>query len=138
MMGWLLLACASGTPDSKSESTDAPTFTEIHAALFPPDTAAKCDFCHSQPPSQVSNGLLNTGTDDRDAAYAALIDHTSTSRDCAGQPFIVPGDAESSLFFVKLTSDPGCGERMPLGNGALPADQRLMVKSWIDAGAKDD
>jgi hypothetical protein len=78
------------------------------------------------------------GSDDRDAAYAALIDHDSTSRDCGGMPYIVPGDPESSLFYVKLTGDPGCGERMPLGGGALPADQIEMVRSWIAAGANDD
>jgi hypothetical protein len=78
------------------------------------------------------------GNDDRDAAYAALIDHTSTSRDCAGMPYVVPGDPEGSLFYTKFLNDPGCGERMPLGGGALPANELEMVRSWIAAGARDD
>jgi hypothetical protein len=127
-------------PSDTGSDTDAPaaTFTEIHTALFPQETPAKCDACHGQPASQVSNGLLDMGRDDHDAAYAALIDHSSTSRDCAGMPYVVPGDPEGSLFYVKLLGDPECGERMPLGGGALPAGQIDMVRSWIMGGALDD
>jgi hypothetical protein len=131
------LACA-GDGDSGDTAPPAATFTEIHTTLFPQETPAKCDSCHGQPASQVSNGLLNMGSDDRDAAYAAIIDATSTSRDCKGMPYVVPGDPESSLFYVKLTRDFECGERMPLGGGALPSDQIEMVRSWIAAGALDD
>jgi hypothetical protein len=138
MPGVLLLALAGCTSATDDSGAPAATFTEIHTTLFPQATPAKCDFCHGQPASQVSNGLLNMGSDDRDAAYAAIIGQTSTSRDCAGQPYVVPGDPEASLFYVKLLDDPGCGERMPLGGGNLPADQIEMVRSWIAAGALDD
>jgi hypothetical protein len=102
-------------------------------------TAAKCDSCHSQPPSNVSNGQLQFGADgDQRAAYETLISGTSTSRFCAGAAFIVPGDPEASLFYTKVTEHPPCGERMPLGGGALPASQVEMIRSWIAAGALDD
>ena len=124
--------------DTAATAGTAATFTEVHTAMFPQASEGKCDFCHGQPASQISNGLLNMGSDDRDAAYAALIDQTSTSRDCAGMAYIVPGDAKSSLFYTKLTAAPPCGERMPQGGGALPADQIALVRSWIDGGALDD
>ena len=135
----LLGACTTKAIDSGGTDTGTPaTFTEIHTALFPQATAAKCDFCHGQPASQVSNGLLNMGSDDRDAAYAAIVGVTSTSRDCAGQDLVVPGDPDNSVFYVKLLANPGCGERMPLGGGDLPAEQIMMVRSWIAAGALDN
>lgn len=134
----LIAGCTTGADTGTDTATAAATFTELHAALFPQETAAKCDSCHGQPASQISNGLLNTGSDDRDAAYAALTTGTSTSRDCAGGAYVVPGDPESSLFYTKLLAHPTCGERMPLGGGALPADQLEMVRSWIAAGALDD
>ena len=131
-------ASSSETGNEADTAAPAATFTELHATLFPQATPAKCDSCHGQPASQISNGLLNTGSDDRDGAYAALLDHTSTSRDCAGMPYVVPGDPEGSLFYVKLLRDPVCGERMPLGGGALPDEQLEMVRSWIAGGALDD
>ena len=130
LVAFALSGCAGGPP--------ATTFTEIHTTLFPQTTPAKCEFCHGQPASQVSNGLLNMGSDDRDAAYAALLDTSSTSRDCEGRTYVVPGDSASSLLYLKLLANPVCGERMPLGGGALPAAQIEMVRSWIDGGALDD
>lgn len=140
---WALLAglAACAPADTRTDDTDTPaasTFTEIHTALFPEATAAKCDFCHGQVANQISNGLLNMGQDDRDLAYDVLLHQTSTSRDCAGMPYVVPGDPEGSLLYTKLLAEPGCGERMPLGGGALPASQIRMVQSWIEGGALDD
>ncbi|MCA9488383.1 MAG: hypothetical protein KC621_00625 [Myxococcales bacterium] len=139
-MWWLALVagCSPATVQGTDSGTPAATFTEIHAALFPQETGPKCDSCHGQPASQVSNGLLYMGMNDRDAAYAALTTQTSTSTDCGGAEYVVPGDPEGSLFYTKLLSSPPCGERMPLGGGALSADQIEMVRSWIADGAADD
>ena len=93
---------------------------------------AGCDFVTRLPTRSALELCL------RDAAYAALIDHSSVSRDCLGMPFVVPGDPDGSLFYRKLLDDPGCGERMPLGGGALPAEQIEMVRSWIVDGARDN
>lgn len=134
-----LSACAPAATDSGGDTGAPPaTFTEIHTAMFPIATEAKCDYCHGQVANQVSNGLLNMGNDDRDAAYAAITGTTSVSRDCAGMAYVVPGDPESSLFYLKLLDDPGCGEKMPLGGGNIPAEQVEMVRSWIAGGAHDD
>ena len=118
---------------------DAPpgTFSEIYDTLFPPTTPARCDFCHSMPASDVSNGNLSTGTD-RAAAYAALVDQKSTSSRCAGKPLVVPFHSEQSLLLDKLMAKPSCGDRMPLGGMQLSDAELEVVRSWIDAGAMND
>lgn len=131
-----LTACSSSSNDSPTQTAK---LSEIYPAIFPAMTPAKCNFCHSQPPSQVSNGKLHTGDEgDVAAAYAALVGQTSISRDCAGKSLVVPGKPEESLLYTKLTAKPPCGARMPFGGGALPDAQIEMVRSWIAAGASDD
>lgn len=113
------------------------TFTEIFETLFPPTTNARCNFCHSMPASDISNGNLSTGTD-QDAAYAALVGTTSTSSRCAGKQLVVPYHPEESLLLDKLQATPSCGDRMPLGGMALSDMELEVVRSWIAAGAKND
>ncbi len=140
VVGTLLLWCVScGSSDTGTSAAASPAkFSDIYSALFPAATKAKCDFCHSQPASEVSNGNLHLGAaGDREAVYAALVGKTASSKACSGA-LVVPGDAEGSLFYSKVTAAPPCGERMPLGGGALPAEQIEMIRSWIAAGAKDD
>jgi len=133
----VLGGCGSGTTSDPPAQTGK--FSEIYATLFPANTAAKCDSCHSQQPSNVSNGLLQVGADgDEHAALSTLTTATSMSRFCSGQTYVVPGHPESSLLYLKLTDHPPCGERMPLGGGALPAAEIEAVRSWIAAGAPDD
>ncbi len=135
-----LLCCAScGSSDGGTSTTaSAAKFSDVYVALFPVATKAKCDFCHSQPASEISNGNLHLGAvGDREAVYAALVGKAAVSKACSGA-LVVPGDAEGSLFYSKITASPTCGERMPLGGGALPAEQIEMIRSWIAAGAKDD
>ena len=139
-VAWLALlgvtACGSS---ASSDPTQPAKFSEIYAQVFPAMTPAKCNFCHSQPASQVSNGKLHTGAEgDVEAAYAALVGQTSTSKDCSGKDLVVPGKPEASLLYTKLTATPPCGARMPFGGGALPDAQIEMVRSWIAAGAHDD
>lgn len=134
-----LLACALGC--SGGSSTPAPagppaTFTQIYPLIFPVTTKAQCNFCHSLPPNDKSNGKLSMGQD-KATAYAAIVGKTSSSSKCGGKPLIVPGQPDQSLFFLKLETPP-CGDHMPLGGDPLPADQIDMVRSWIAAGAKDD
>ena len=113
------------------------TFTEIFETLFPPTTNARCNFCHSMPASDISNGNLSTGTA-QDTAYAALVGTTSSSSRCAGKQFVVPFHPEQSLLLEKLQDEPSCGDRMPLGGMALSETELEVVRSWIAAGAKND
>ncbi|MDB4971787.1 MAG: hypothetical protein JWN48_128 [Myxococcaceae bacterium] len=115
----------------------AATFTQIYAALFPATTPARCNFCHSMPASDTSNGLLSVGTTQA-AAYAALVGKVARGSQCSGMPLVVPGDPEASLFLLKFSEAPPCGSRMPLGGSVLSAALLEQVRSWIAAGAKND
>lgn len=128
----VLMACGPAPSTAKPS-----TFTEVYAHFFPVETHAQCNKCHSNPENDISNGNLSMGTD-KATAYAAIMGATSTSSKCGGQPMVVSGDAEASLFFDKLKSTPTCGGRMPLGGNELTEQERTMVRSWIDAGAKDN
>jgi hypothetical protein len=134
---------ASGKTQSKDDSREPQdsgppgTFSEIYSTLFVATTAARCNFCHSMPPSQVSNGLFSTGMTQQEA-YTTLIAAKSSSDACGGKKEIVPGHPEKSLFFEKISRVPSCGNRMPVGAQDLSATQIEMIRSWIAAGANDD
>lgn len=136
---WGLAACAAlvGGCDDPGDGAPPGTFTEVFETLFPPTTNARCDFCHSMPASDISNGNLSTGTDQA-SAYAALVAGKSTSSRCGGKPLVVPFHPEESLLLDKVLDKPTCGDRMPLGGMALSAAQVETIRSWIAAGARDD
>jgi len=135
---WLgaIAVCVAIGCDGGADSPPG-TFSEIYDTLFPPATNARCNFCHSMPASDISNGNLSTGMD-RDSAYAALVGQKSTSSRCAGKPLVVPHEPGASLFLDKLAAKPTCGDRMPLGGMALSDDELELVRSWIAAGAIND
>lgn len=138
-LGFSLLVVACGGGGSAGSVADATpgTFSEIYATVLSTDTDSRCNFCHSMPASQVSNGKFHTGMDAAET-YAALLSTTSTSDACAGRSVVVPGDPEQSLLYLKVAGQPPCGNRMPLGGSALSAAQVEMIRSWIDGGANED
>jgi hypothetical protein len=128
--------CAIGCGDG-GNAAPIGTFSAIYPMLFPADTNAKCNSCHSMPASDVSNGRLHMGTD-KATAYASLVGQASTGSKCKGQTLVVPNQPDMSLLLQKVMDTPPCGERMPLGGPPLSDAQRDMVRSWIADGAKDD
>lgn len=131
---------AQSADAGKAASADAGpqvTFSEIYAELFPPKTNARCNFCHSMPASDKSNGNLGMG-DTKDAAYAALMGKSSSSSHCEGRPLLTPGEPEQSLFFLKFSEPAPCGARMPLGGALLTSAQLARIRGWITSGAKND
>lgn len=134
------LATALALGCSATESAPAsgpPTFSAIYPLIFPVNTKAQCSFCHGLPPNEKSNGQLSVGSD-KASAYAALVGKSSTSVKCGGKPFVVPNQPENSLFYLKMTASPPCGDHMPLGGDPLTSDQLNQVRTWIELGAKDD
>ncbi len=136
-----LSACGSNAGVAGAVASDdagvPATFTEIYAEFFPATTNARCNFCHSMPSSNSSNGMLSVGMD-RESAYQALVGPISTSKKCAGKALVVPNDPDRSLFFQKLASTPPCGGRMPVGGMKLSEGQLQMVRSWIEDGARNN
>jgi hypothetical protein len=124
-------ACTTTTP------TGPGTFTEVYDMMFPTGTNGRCNFCHGLPANNTSNGLLHMGSD-KDAAYAALVGKSSKGSMCVGKLLIDVADPSQSLFLLKLSENPVCGSRMPLGGNLLNDAQREVVRSWIANGALND
>jgi hypothetical protein len=122
---------------AQSDAAPAVTFSEIYEELFPAKTNARCNFCHSMPASDKSNGNLGMG-DTKDLAYAALMGKMSRSSQCGGMPLLTPGEPDKSLFLHKFSEPAPCGARMPLGGAQLTSAQVARIRSWIAAGANND
>ena len=107
----------------------APTFAQdIWPMLSQPNiNAPECIICHG------SFGGLSLGQDPG-SAYAALVNIASSSFNCAGSIYVVPGDPAASLLYDKLANPtPSCGSQMPFG-GTFAGDVNV-VRDWILAGA---
>lgn len=93
--------------------------------------APACIICHSasNPPGGLDLGFT------ADMAYAALVNVASTSGNCGGRTYVVPGDPAASLLYDKLANPaPACGAPMPFGGtfaGDLP-----VIREWIQQGAQ--
>jgi len=128
---------AIGSAGAGGSDSKAATWTEVYEMLFPMSTNGRCVACHGNPPNDVANGNLSVGMV-KDSAYAALVGKHSTSSRCMQRAFVVPSAPDQSLLLNKLSANPACGSRMPLGGTPLNAAQLDTVRSWVAAGAKAD
>jgi len=106
-----------------------PTFSQdIYPMLTQPNiNAPECVICHG------SFGGLNMGQDAA-SAYASLVNAASTSFNCQGSIYVIPGDFQNSLLYDKLANPtPSCGSQMPFG-GTFAGDVTV-IRDWITAGA---
>lgn len=91
-------------------------------------------------PCHTMNGaaMLTLGTN---GGLDQLLNVPAKGGPCAptGRLRVVPGDASASLIIRKLEGGPDlCGERMPRGREPLPQAQIDEIRSWINAGARDN
>jgi hypothetical protein len=72
------------------------------------------------------------------ASYANLVGVASRAK--AGSIRVIPGDPENSYLVHKLEGRQGIvGERMPRTAGPfLTPGQMLVIKRWIELGARND
>lgn len=95
------------------------------AAQIQPIFDANCVGCHGQ------GG--NAGLDLRSGVSRANL--VSVDAQASAGQRVVPGDARSSVLYLRLTGD-GLGT-MPPG-GSLDATTLELVRRWIDEGAADN
>jgi hypothetical protein len=64
----------------------------------------------------------------------------ATVRNAAGDhgTIIVPGNAAVSNMYLKTTSTPPFGARMPFGGPYLSTAEQLLIRDWINEGALDN
>jgi hypothetical protein len=113
-----------------------PTLSSIQREIFETtDSAGRqaCTNCHTDAGRAPTGGLnLRSGV-----AYASLVGTGSTGK--PGAIRVVPGDPENSYLIHKLEGRPGIvGTPMPRGNALLSAGQILVIKRWIELGARND
>ncbi|MFT5733408.1 MAG: hypothetical protein ACJA2W_001799 [Planctomycetota bacterium] len=112
-------------------SPAAPTFTDDIWPMLAQSNinAPACIICHGP----NGPGGLDLGFTPQ-MAYSALVNVPSTSGNCAGSIYVVPGDPLSSLMYDKLTgTPPSCGAPMPFG-GTFAGDTSI-IRDWILTGA---
>lgn len=87
-----------------------------------------CAQCHFG-----NNAPLGLRMDSIDASIANLIDVDSATN--ATFKRVLPGDAENSFLYLKITGAAIAGNQMPLGQSPLEANTQNVIKQWIDSGA---
>jgi hypothetical protein len=115
------LICPGGQYDEVDDiavKVKSPTYNQD----VKPILNSKCVGCHSQLSSY--NGVVN-GT-----ARGSACQGTQNSN------YVVPGDPNSSLIYLKITNPP-CGSRMPPG-GSLSQSEIDTIKNWILGGAPEN
>jgi len=133
--------CMFGCDEKLSDITGptpnlTPTFSSIQQNIFEaPDSSGRvaCIGCHNAVGS-LFNGLNLTHA----VAYANLV--SVASREKPGVLRVAPGDPENSYLIHKLEGRPGIvGLRMPFSGAPFLTDgQILVIKKWIEDGAKND
>ncbi len=112
-----------------------PTFSSIRANILEAQDSAgrrACIQCHTNVGRNPAAGL-NLAAD----PYAALVN--VPARNKPGAIHVVPGDPDGSYLYQKLIGAPGiAGLRMPLAPPYLTEGQLLIVRRWIQNGAKND
>jgi len=113
-----------------------PTLSSIQREIFDTTDASgrqACTNCHTAAGRNPS-GLMDLRPG---ASYASLVGVTSPAK--AGAIRVVPGDPANSYIIHKLEGRAGIvGTRMPRGSVLLTEGQILVIKRWIELGARND
>lgn len=131
-------AAGSGTV-TPAQIAGPPTFTAIYKDILTKGATGNCMFgaCHGGEANVNTNGGLRIPAGDQATAYKNLMDVKSIGLVCAGKTYVIPGDSQGSLLMQKLSMQPPCGSRMPIGT---PLSDMLVaqIAAWIDKGAPND
>jgi len=133
----LMIGCDEKLSDLTGPTPDlTPTFSSIQHNIFEAtDSAgrAACTQCHNAVGSRF-NGVDLTSA----VAYNNLVN--VASREKPGLLRVAPGDPDNSYLIHKVEGRPGIvGLRMPFSGPPFLTDgQILVIKRWIELGAKND
>jgi hypothetical protein len=132
--------CQPATTSSTLGSTTTTTLPgATWSEVFGIFTARSCGVAGCHGGNEPAGGL---DLSDSETGYAELV---LGSVECEGSDFdvrVLPGDADSSFLYAKVSGTHDCGDRMP--NAAppfsfppLPADEIETILSWIASGARN-
>lgn len=95
------------------------SFNELQQEILGP----KCGVCH----------ITQMDTPENSIKYLSNAKATNG----LGTSIMVPGDAENSYLYMKVSNDPRIiGSKMPLDRPSLSSNELVLIKSWINSGAK--
>ena len=131
---WVVSSLAQTPPAVSGASPSAATFSTLSDTIFTPVGCAAA-FCHG---GDAPAGALQLGS--RDRAYDALVGVPAAGAACADRGLlrVAPGDPDSSLLLLKLTTEPPCGVAMPAPDALLSDSQVAAIRRWIEVGAPDN
>lgn len=138
-VGMCVAGAALSLPACQTMNTDGMTPLPVGPLSFARDIlpifADRCVSCHR------SGGIADlSGIDlnlQADRAFSSLVNQPSAQR--PDLTLVVPGDADASLLYLKVSSaNPPVGARMPLIAAPLSAAQVELIRRWIDEGAVDN
>jgi hypothetical protein len=129
-------ACDESLPSVTGPTPNlVPTFSSIQSEIFSSgDSSGRpaCTNCHN-----AIGGLFNGLNLSPAVAYANLVGVSSRGK--TGAVRVIAGDPENSYLIHKLEGRPGIvGLRMPLNGPYLTDGQILVIKRWIELGARND
>lgn len=134
-------AVSAGCDENLSDLTGPtpnlqPTLSSIQREIFDTtDSSGRqaCTNCHTSVGRNPS-GLMDLRSG---AAHNSLVGVTSPAK--PGATRVIPGDPENSYLIHKLEGRTGIvGTPMPRGNTLLTAGQILVIKRWIELGARNN
>lgn len=118
-----------GSAGTGAAPSASPTFAEVYTTVLAPRSCTS-PYCHAS----FGGGAL----EDQHATYVGLIGGVAEGEGCGGAKLVVPGDAEHSMLFLKVSmAEPPCGERMPFSTMPLAAAEIELIRAWIDGGAHE-
>jgi mono/diheme cytochrome c family protein len=113
-----------GSPEDGSGPL-RPTYASIQKSIFGP----VCTACHIGSAAPLGLAL------DANSAYDKLVNVQSVQRTAFRR--VLPGKPDSSYLVLKVEGRSGIGgQRMPLGQPPLSAEQIKTIRDWIAAGAQ--
>ncbi|NOS99539.1 MAG: hypothetical protein HOP29_02810 [Phycisphaerales bacterium] len=106
-----------------------------YADHIQPMLTAKCVSCHQEGGLADLVGIALRATPGE--AHDSMVNQPSVQDPTL--MLIVPGDAEASLIYQKVSSDsPPVGMRMPSLGAPLTSDELALLRDWINQGALDN
>ncbi len=122
--------------DNGNENGDAPDGNVVsYSGDIAPILVGDCDGCHSPGGIADLSGIALRLTPD--VAFDMLT--TMQSVQNPSLAFVVPGDPDASLLFLKVSSDnPPVGVQMPRSLPPLTDAAVELIRLWIEQGALDN
>ena len=117
----------AGCP-ATTDPTDTSTATTFVADVLP-IFQGQCIGCHAE---GGFSGITLELTEE--SGYDRIVNQPSAQD--ASFTLVVPGDADASLLYLKVSSNtPPVGSRMPFFRTPLSDDDIEVIRNWIDQGA---